>query len=66
MLPSLVEAFACRSGRRTETSFRVAAGNEIRVLVENRLADVALGPYLGAARRENWSASRCSAPSWSW
>ncbi|MFJ2716268.1 LysR family transcriptional regulator [Streptomyces sp. NPDC087437] len=48
VLPSLVEAFAGRSGHRTETSFGVAAGNEIRVLVENRLVDVALGPYLGA------------------
>ncbi|MFF3687106.1 LysR family transcriptional regulator [Streptomyces sp. NPDC002187] len=48
VLPSLVEAFAGRVGRRTETSFGVAAGNEMRVLVENRLADVALGPDLGA------------------
>ncbi|MFI1164454.1 LysR family transcriptional regulator [Streptomyces sp. NPDC020801] len=50
VLPQLVEAFACRSGRRTETSFGVASGNEMRVLVENRLADVGLGPHLGAAR----------------
>ncbi|WP_367318775.1 LysR family transcriptional regulator [Streptomyces sp. HUAS ZL42] len=50
VLPSLVEAFAGRAGRRAETSFGVAAGNEMRVLVENRLADVALGPDLGALR----------------
>ncbi|TQK50095.1 DNA-binding transcriptional LysR family regulator [Streptomyces sp. SLBN-118] len=50
VLPSLMEAFAVRAGRRTETSFGVAVGNEMRVLVENRLADVALGPDLGAAR----------------
>ncbi|MGW1984940.1 LysR family transcriptional regulator [Streptomyces collinus] len=51
VLPSLVEAFACRSGRRTETSFGVASGSARRVLVENRLADVGLGPCVGAARR---------------
>lgn len=51
VLPSLVEAFACRSGRRTETSFGVASGSARRVLVENRLADVGLGPCFGAARR---------------
>ncbi|ASN22767.1 LysR family transcriptional regulator [Streptomyces pluripotens] len=50
VLPSLVEAFACRAGRRTETSFGAASGNEMRVLLENRLADVALGPDLGALR----------------
>ncbi len=41
-------AFADRSGRRTETSSGVAAGHETRALVENRPADVALGPYPGA------------------
>ncbi|MER6472382.1 LysR family transcriptional regulator [Streptomyces collinus] len=51
VLPSLMEAFACRSGRRTETSFGVASGSARRVLVENRLADVGLGPRLGTDRR---------------
>ncbi|MFF4845107.1 type 2 periplasmic-binding domain-containing protein [Streptomyces collinus] len=51
VLPSLVEAFACRSGHRTETSFGVGSGSARRVLVENRLADVGLGPCVGAARR---------------
>ncbi|MGW2444562.1 LysR family transcriptional regulator [Streptomyces sp. NPDC001675] len=46
VLPSLMEAFACRAGPRAETSFGVAADGGIRVLVENRLADVALGPCL--------------------
>ncbi|MFI1396163.1 LysR family transcriptional regulator [Streptomyces sp. NPDC020681] len=50
VLPSLMEAFADRAGRRTETSFGVAVGSEMRVLVENRLANVALGPDLGAVR----------------
>ncbi|MBN0042954.1 LysR family transcriptional regulator [Streptomyces actuosus] len=51
VLPSLVEAFASRSGRRTATSFGVVSGNEMRVLVENRLADIALGPRPGAGDR---------------
>ncbi|MGW1893953.1 LysR family transcriptional regulator [Streptomyces sp. NPDC002004] len=49
VLPSLMEAFAGRAGRWTEATFGVAAGDEMRVLVENRLADVALGPDLGTA-----------------
>lgn len=50
IVPPLLAAFADRIGRKIETSAGVAASNEMRVLVENRLADVALGPNLGAVR----------------
>lgn len=50
VLPSLTEAFAERTGRRIDTSFGVATTNAMRALVEHRLADVALGPDLGAVR----------------
>jgi LysR family transcriptional regulator, low CO2-responsive transcriptional regulator len=42
----LVDAFS-RKGRSVEASFGVAAASEMPVLVANRLADLALGPYLG-------------------
>ncbi|MFB7289344.1 LysR family transcriptional regulator [Actinacidiphila glaucinigra] len=50
VLPSLTAAFAERTGRRIDTSFGVATTNAMRALVEHRLADVALGPDLGAVR----------------
>lgn len=43
----LLEAFAQRSAGTIETSSGVATTEEMRVLLPNRLADVALGPYLG-------------------
>jgi DNA-binding transcriptional LysR family regulator len=43
----LVDGFSRRTGRATEVSFGVAATGEMPVLVANRLADLALGPYLG-------------------
>lgn len=43
----LVDAFTRRGGRNVEASFGVAASSEMPVLVANRLADLALGPYLG-------------------
>jgi DNA-binding transcriptional LysR family regulator len=43
----LIEAFRRRSAGEVEASAGVAAGDEMRVLVANRLADVALGPPLG-------------------
>ena len=48
VLPPLLAAFAERTSRKIDTSAGVAANKEMRVLVENRLADVALGPNLGA------------------
>jgi len=45
----LAEGFGRRSGRAVEVSFGVAAAGEMPVLVANRLADLALGPYLGRA-----------------
>jgi DNA-binding transcriptional LysR family regulator len=42
----LIEAFGRRSAGEVEASAGVAAGEEMRVLVANRLADVALGPPL--------------------
>lgn len=45
----LLDAFARRYGTRIEASSGVANGEEMGVLVANRLADLALGPYLGAA-----------------
>jgi LysR family transcriptional regulator, low CO2-responsive transcriptional regulator len=50
VVPSLLAAFADRTGRKIDTSAGVAASKEMRVLVENRLADVALGPNLDAVR----------------
>jgi len=44
----LLNAFARRYGTRIEASSGVANGDEMGVLVANRLADLALGPYLGA------------------
>src|SRR5262249_46467330 len=43
----LAEGFGRRAGRGVEVSFGVAAAGEMPVLVANRLADLALGPYLG-------------------
>jgi LysR family transcriptional regulator, low CO2-responsive transcriptional regulator len=43
----LLETFAQRSAGAVEASSGVATTEEMRVLVPNRLADVALGPYLG-------------------
>jgi LysR family transcriptional regulator, low CO2-responsive transcriptional regulator len=50
VVPPLFAAFADGAGRKIDTSAGVAASKEMRVLVENRLADVALGPNLGAVR----------------
>jgi LysR family transcriptional regulator, low CO2-responsive transcriptional regulator len=50
VLPPLLAAFTDRTGRKIDTSAGVAASKEMRVLVENRLADVALGPDLGTMR----------------
>lgn len=50
IIPPLLAAFTDRTGRKIDTSAGVAASKEMRVLVENRLADVALGPNLGAVR----------------
>jgi LysR family transcriptional regulator, low CO2-responsive transcriptional regulator len=50
VLPSLLTAFTDRTNRKIDTSAGVAASEEMRVLVENRLADVALGPNLNAVR----------------
>ncbi|GAA4723057.1 LysR family transcriptional regulator [Phytohabitans rumicis] len=44
----LVEAFGRRFGGAIETSSGVASAAEMRVLLPNRLADVALGPDLGS------------------
>jgi len=44
----LLDAFARRYGARIEASSGVANSEEMGVLVANRLADLALGPYLGA------------------
>ncbi|MFB4315327.1 LysR family transcriptional regulator [Actinomadura sp. 21ATH] len=44
----LLDAFARRSARPVEGGSGVAARREMPVLLHNRLADVALGPYLGA------------------
>jgi DNA-binding transcriptional LysR family regulator len=43
----LVDGFGRRTGRASEVSFGAAATGEMPVLVANRLADLALGPYLG-------------------
>lgn len=43
----LLDAFSRRGGRSVEASFGVAAAAEMPVLVANRLADLALGPFLG-------------------
>jgi DNA-binding transcriptional LysR family regulator len=47
--PSLVEAFAVRSGPKIETQAGVAATGEMPVLVGNRLADLAIGPNLATS-----------------
>lgn len=44
----LLNAFAKRYRAKIESSSGVANGDEMAVLVANRLADLALGPYLGA------------------
>ncbi|WP_028929766.1 LysR family transcriptional regulator [Pseudonocardia asaccharolytica] len=46
----LAAAFSTRSGNGVEVSSGVAGVAEMAVLVAQRLADVALGPYLGADR----------------
>jgi molybdate transport repressor ModE-like protein len=46
----LADAFTARSGGRIEVSAGLSATAEMAVLVSQRLADVALGPYLGADR----------------
>lgn len=43
----LLDAFAQRSAGTIEASSGVATTEEMRALIPNRLADVALGPYLG-------------------
>ncbi|MEW2352264.1 LysR family transcriptional regulator [Spirillospora sp. NPDC029432] len=43
----LLDAFARRTARAVEGGSGVVARREIPVLLHNRLADVALGPYLG-------------------
>jgi len=43
----LVDAFTRRTANAIDVSFGVAATGEMPVLVANRLADVALGPYVG-------------------
>lgn len=43
----LMDAFTQRSAGSIETSSGVATTAEMRVLLPNRMADVALGPYLG-------------------
>jgi DNA-binding transcriptional LysR family regulator len=50
VMPPLVEAFGVRNGQRIETVAGVAATGEMPVLVGNRLADMAIGPYLGGDR----------------
>lgn len=42
----LLDAFTARSPREVEGSAGVVAGPEMAVLLHNRLADLALGPYL--------------------
>jgi DNA-binding transcriptional LysR family regulator len=51
VLPPLLTAFTDRTNRGIDTSAGVAASEEMRVLVENRLADVALGSNLCGAVR---------------
>jgi LysR family transcriptional regulator, low CO2-responsive transcriptional regulator len=46
----LADAFTARSAGAIEVSAGVSATAEMAVLVSQRLADVALGPYLGADR----------------
>jgi DNA-binding transcriptional LysR family regulator len=46
----LADAFTARSAGTIEVSSGVSATAEMAVLVSQRLADVALGPYLGADR----------------
>lgn len=46
----LADAFTARSAGSVEVSAGVSATAEMAVLVSQRLADVALGPYLGADR----------------
>ncbi|MFC4948821.1 LysR family transcriptional regulator [Pseudonocardia sp. GCM10023141] len=46
----LADAFTARSGGSIEVSAGVSATAEMAVLVSQRLADVAVGPYLGADR----------------
>jgi DNA-binding transcriptional LysR family regulator len=46
----LADAFTARCGGRIEVSAGLSATAEMAVLVSQRLADVALGPYLGADR----------------
>jgi LysR family transcriptional regulator, low CO2-responsive transcriptional regulator len=46
----LADAFTARSGGSIEVSAGVSATAEMAVLVSQRLADVAFGPYLGADR----------------
>ncbi|GAA2449532.1 transcriptional regulator GcvA [Actinomadura vinacea] len=43
----LLDAFTRRTPREVEGGAGVGAGSEMPVLLHNRLADVALGPYLG-------------------
>jgi DNA-binding transcriptional LysR family regulator len=44
----LVEAFTKRIPNSVEATFGVATGEQMPVLVANRMADMAVGPYLGA------------------
>ncbi len=51
VITPLLDAFARRSAGAVDTSSGVAAATEMPVLLSNRLADVALGPRLGAHAR---------------
>jgi len=52
VVPPLVEAFGDRAGRKIDISSGVATAGEIRVLLENRLADLAIGPSLATRDSE--------------
>ncbi|HEU5473493.1 MAG TPA: LysR family transcriptional regulator [Actinophytocola sp.] len=49
--PPLIDTFRRVCGRRVDTSAGVAASEEMAALVENRFADVAIGPNLAAVHR---------------
>jgi DNA-binding transcriptional LysR family regulator len=60
--PSLVEAFTSRSGA-SEATVGVASTAEMQVLLQERLADVALGPKLtgdGSVQLDSQPVMRCS------
>ncbi|HET9139014.1 LysR family transcriptional regulator [Actinophytocola sp.] len=49
--PLLIDTFTRLCGRQIDTSAGVAASDEMAALVENRFADVAIGPNLAGLRR---------------